>query len=139
MEIQIREVDEASPEHYIQAILSLCFGGSNVDKCHALEKAIRCPTAHVYVAVVEDKVVGTGTYVLTPHPRLVSGMVYDIVVDSAYKGRGVIGQLGSVIKQAAYQDGCTCVMVGVFDSHEHRAYWDRGWRGNGVKVLYMEV
>jgi len=91
------------------------------------------PCQHLLVAEADGRIVGTAQLIVIPHLSQScqpSGLVEGVVVDGAYRGRGVGAALMRAVAQIAREAGCykLALSTNLARTGAHRFYSRLGWQ-----------
>ena len=107
-----------------------------------LERMQRYPNYTVYIAVVEDQIVGTFELLIMDnlaHMGAPSGIVEDVVVHPAWRGRGIGKQMMLFAIEQCRQAGCYKLALSSNLKREaaHRFYEALGFQKHGYSFVAL--
>lgn len=107
MEIQIKRItiiDEAACDAF-EKLLPQLTGRDDAPSAEQLEMIIADEMTHLFVATENDVILGTLTLVLYRIPTNLKGMIEDVIVDEAARGKGVATRLMNHAISVARKNG----------------------------------
>jgi GNAT superfamily N-acetyltransferase len=143
MEIEIRTAAQFDLPAIIALHVELEANSTAIDLAqagHIFERMQHYPDYHIYVAIVDEKIVATFALLIMDnlaHHGAPSGIVEDVVVHASYQGQGIGKQLMLFAMERCKDAGCYKLMLSSNLKREsaHQFYEALGFEKHGYSFV----